>query len=242
MIEFSELTEEEFENYISNFQDKTETVSREKLSERLNAIQNGLMRNHGNLKKVVAALNRDEKDLDMFDELTTIAKSVSRKADQIYEILLEYGITQKEEDTEVITEIADVHFRSFDDTLIIELPELLPHRPSYDTVRKKMNYYYDYAKWKAKYEAAFRKEYEYGKFKIYDDKVCMIFLHHYDKTRNSFPDPDNLETKAIIDITALYIIRDDSYKFMSHYVDVVEDERDFSEIIVCPLEKLHNYI
>ena len=241
-IKFDELTEDEFEDYVSNFQDKSETTTKERLSERLDTIQSGLLRNHGSLKKVVTALNNDEKDMDLFSELTTIAKSISRKADQIYGILLEYGITQKEEHTETITEIADVHFRSFEDTLIIELPELLPHRPSFDTVRKKMNYYYDYAKWKTKYEAAFRREYEYGKFKIYNNKVCMIFLHHYDKTRKTYPDPDNLETKAIIDIIALYVIRDDSYKFMSHYVDVVEDDRDFTEIIVCPLEKLHDYI
>lgn len=242
MIEFDELTEEEFEDYASNFQDKSNAEMKTKLSERLDSIQSGLMRNHGSLKKIITALNNSEKDLDLFSDLTAIAKSVSRKADQIYEILLEYGITQKEEEAEPVTEIADVHFRSFEDTLIIELPELLPHRPSFDTIRKKMNYYYDYAKWKTKYEAAFRKEYEYGKFRIYNDKVCMIFLHHYDKSRKTYPDPDNLETKAIIDIIALYIIRDDSYKFMSHYVDVMEDDRDFTEIIVCPLNKLHNYI
>lgn len=244
MLCFEELTDEELSEYINSFQNDTEKKldMKKKIAEYICGIRKGLQQNAGTLKKIEKTLREEENCDNLFEQLTSVSKSIANKSDRISEILADFGIIPKT--TDVRTDILDVelNFRFFEDTIIIELPELLPHRPVYDVCTKTMRYFYDYDKWKNSYEKAFRKQFEHGKFSIYDDKVCVIFLHHFDKKKKRVPDPDNLETKAIIDIIALYLLRDDSHKYMSHYVDAVEDDRSFTEIIVCPISKIHEYI
>lgn len=246
MIEFEKLTDDEFEEYTKSFQNEPERNKdmKTKISGYLESIRNGLQRNVGTLKKIEDNLNENNECMDLFDQLTAVAKSILNKSDRIYEILADFGVHPPKEESLNRAELSSVKldFHSYDDILIIDLPELLPHRPTYDASRRTMKYYYAVDKWKIMYEAAFRKEFEYGKFQIYGDKVCLIFLHHYDRSKKVVPDTDNLETKPIIDIIALYLLRDDSYEYMSHYVDAVEDDRSYTEIIICPLSKLHNYI
>lgn len=246
MIEFEKLTDDEFEEYTKNFQSEPARNAdiKVKISRYLKSIREGLQRNIRTLKKIEDDLNDNNECTDLFDQLTTAARSILNKSDRIYEILADFGIHPSQEELLSRTELSSViiDFRAYEDTLIIDLPELLPHRPTYDAVKRTMKYYYDIDKWKIMYEAAFRKEFEYGKFQIYGEKVCLIFLHHYDREKKVVPDTDNLETKPIIDIIALYLLRDDSYEYMSHYVDAVEDDRSYTEIIICPLSKLHDYV
>lgn len=241
MSDFMELTEEELLQYSENLCKENKDLKLQ-IAEHISNITDSLSKN---LKKV-EHLKEDVKENPerLFDNISAVSRSISHNSDQLIQILKDFGINKPEETEHGagVYDRAQVDFKYFDHTMIINLPELLPHRPAYDAVRRQMRYYYDADRWKNAYNEAFRKEFEHGKFKIFDQKVVMIFFHHFDRNRRVVPDTDNLETKPIIDIISLYVLRDDSHEYMSHYVDAIEDDRDYTEIIICPQNQILNYI
>ena len=131
-------------------------------------------------------------------------------------------------------------FEREDNKLRIILPELLPHRPQLDMNTKTIKYYYDIDKWRAAYYEAFQKEFMNGKYKLFDEKVVIVFLHHV--TPGNKPDIDNLDTKVIIDIITLFLLYDDEHNYLCHYMDMIEDKMNYTEILICPQRELVNYI
>ena len=89
MIEFEKLTDDEFEEYTKNFQSEPARNAdiKVKISRYLKSIREGLQRNIGTLKKIEDDLNDNNECTDLFDQLTTAARSILNKSDRIYEIL-----------------------------------------------------------------------------------------------------------------------------------------------------------
>lgn len=111
----------------------------------------------------------------------------------------------------------------------IKLNELLPHRPHYDINTHQMICEYDIAQWKRSYHKAFEKELSKYKIKTAQQKVQMTFIHHIKESR---VDLDNFDTKAIIDLVTLFFLQDDSKSHVCYYIDSVEDEKEYTEIIL----------
>lgn len=241
MSDFLELTEEELLQYTAAYCEQ-KTDIKQQIIDHLSHIEESLSKNIKKMDRIKEDVKEDQEHL--FDNISQLSRSISHNADRLAQVLTDFGI-KRVEDEEYRTDgyrKIQIGFRYFEDTMIINLPELLPHRPVYDAARRKMRYYYDADQWKIAYNEAFRKEFEHGKFKLFNEKVVMIFFHHFDQKRGAVPDTDNLETKPIIDIISLYVLRDDSHEYMCHFVDAIEDDRDYTEIIICPKNRMQEYI
>lgn len=65
----------------------------------------------------------------------------------------------------------------------------------------------------------------------YTDRVLIKVIHHFN---DKMKDYDNLGFKAAVDILSLYLLEDDNPKHMALLQDYVDDERNFTEIVVTP--------
>jgi hypothetical protein len=121
--------------------------------------------------------------------------------------------------------------------LHIIFPELLPRRPKnvsdYSTTQYRIE--------RAKYQNTFSDYFKDKRYRIYDEKAVLCFIHHFCEEHN-IRDHDNFDTKLIIDYLAAYILVDDSAKYCAHYMDYVMDERDYSEIYVVPQKKIIEFL
>lgn len=192
--------------------------------------------------KILDKCIRESEDNNRSEVLYIVQESLEHTLLKIGDIFQEYELDQEGDIDDRELDNVEVSIRDYEDSLVIELPELLPHRPQYDVSSKKMRYLYNFAAWKASYDRSFSKYFSERQFGMFDERVCLIFFHHYDRKKRNHPDLDNLEIKGIIDIIATYVLHDDSYEELSYYVKGVEDDRDFSEIIVVPEERLHDYV
>lgn len=243
-MDFKALTEEELNSYVENVlpEEKIHSNLKKTVVERFLKIANTIEKHTKDLKNTAHEI--DDGNYNVLYSLSNISKGLQRNAERINETIRDFGICDEDESKVYKEMIAgkEVSFQRDGTTLIIDLPELLPHRPSYDTVTKQMRYYYDVSQWKSAYMQSFAKEFETGKFKIYEEKVAIIFFHHYNINKKIFPDIDNLETKHIIDIITFFLLRDDSYKYVCYFTDTIEDTKDYTEIIVCPKSQMYSYI
>lgn len=178
---------------------------------------------------------------EMYARCSALTKKISNIATSLGILPAEYGIKDKKMYiNKVVVEKKEVEFIRGTSDLHIILPELLPHRPQYDVTSGKMRYVYDIDKWRAGYYNAFSEEFMYGKYKIFGEKVCMLFINHVE--RGNETDVDNLEYKIITDIITLFLLVDDSHRYLSHYMDMIEDERNYTEIIICPQSRIGEYL
>ena len=63
--------------------------------------------------------------------------------------------------------------------------------------------------------------------------MVICFINHY-KNIKTAPDPDNIDTKVISDIISLFLLVDDSFPYRSQFIMAVEDDKDYTEIVICP--------
>lgn len=174
---------------------------------------------------------------ELYGSCASLSRRMVNIATKIGLLPAEYGIKDKKDYiNRVVVDKKNVIFNRREDKLQIILPELLPHRPQYDSVNNKMKYMYDIDKWRAGYYSAFSEEFVREKYHIYEEKVCMMFLHHVGQG-NSI-DVDNFEYKVITDIITLFLLVDDSHRYLSHYMDMIEDGGNYTEIIICPLRRV----
>ena len=104
-----------------------------------------------------------------------------------------------------------------------------------DPILWQIEKYNDY-EYKVSYGAVcghIHEEFINGKYRVYDNKVVLYFLHHVDRTKN-VPDIDNLEIKVITDIITLFLLTDDDHKHVCHFLDMVEDDSSYTEIMIIP--------
>lgn len=138
----------------------------------------------------------------------------------------------------------EVHIERYENYMRIRLNELLPHRATWDPSSNGMKLYYDRTSWRASYYVAFNKAFEYGRYKLFSDKMSICYIMHVCKDEKfGFLDCDNVDTKTITDVIATFVLRDDSYGYCNLFVDIVEDrecltyEDCYTDIIVCPAKK-----
>ncbi len=203
-------------------------------------ILGGYEKNKATLKNLKAAAETGDMGY-MYENCPVLAKKLAGMATEISMIPAEYGIKDK---NGYISRMAvapkNIQVTQTKEELHIILPELLPHRPQFDSTTGRMRYLYDVDKWRSEYYNAFSAEFLYGKYRIMDVKACMIFLNHVKGADSS--DVDNFEYKVITDLITLFVLVDDSHRCLSQYMDVVEDEENYTEIIVCPLKRMGDYL
>lgn len=234
MIDFKELTDEEFNRYAEQLcpSDNGNSLYNElKEDVEKKVTQIGSLSNQTD--KLLECINK--KDIEEIYKLCVkISKKLSRISKDFGMIPANYGIKNRNEYLRAnVIEEKNVVFSYKNNVLHIKLPELLPHRPQFDTSTREMRYYYDIDAWRAGYLAAFQKEFINGKYRVYDNKVVLYFLHHVDRTKN-VPDIDNLEIKVITDIITLFLLTDDDHKHVCHFMDMVEDDSSYTEIMIIP--------
>lgn len=236
-MDFKELSDEEFERYVEEF--CPESKSNDLYIELRKEIEKKVVQ-FGSLftqfKKIEDEIDKKEID-NIYNNCVKVSKGLSKLSKEIGMIPANYGIKNRNEYLRKnVIEEKNVEFIRENDILHIKLPELLPHRPQYDTSTREMRYYYDIDTWRAEYLTAFQREFINGKFRVYDDKVVLCFLHHVD-SKKKVPDIDNLEIKVITDIITLFLLTDDDHKHVCHFMDMVEDEKSYTEIIIYPYKK-----
>ncbi len=213
---------------------------REKLINRLELIKKEVAKNQTALEALTGAAQRGEMSF-LYENCPEIAKQLTRTATRIGMIPAEYGIKEKNAYiSRIATEKKQVQVTQTKEELHIILPELLPHRPQFDSTTRQMRYLYDVDKWRSDYYSALSAEFMRGKYRMMDEKACMIFFNHV--KGNEAADVDNFEYKIITDLITLFVLVDDSHRNLCQYMDVVEDEDNYTEIIVCPLKRMGDYL
>lgn len=196
------------------------------------------------IAKRIDSIQKDFKEKffsDVYDKCASLSKALSKASMEAAWIPSDFGLfDEKTRKKGMISKEKHVIFDRREEYMHIILPELLPHRMQYDAHTKKMKYFYDYDEWYAGYMPAFQKEFENGKQKLYSEKVVMTYIHHV--SEETVKDVDNIETKDMTDIITLFLLFDDSNKYVSHYADMVEDNKDFTEIFICPLKDFASVI
>lgn len=238
---FEDISDEQLDEYVQK--SIPLEVERMKIANefknRIEKLYNKILYNAGKVKDLVRLYN--EKNIDEVDDkLASLSKGLSSCAIEAGWIPIDFGITAAGRKM-VPAKPKNVKFIKEDKCLKIVLPELLPHRMRYDSRNKEIRYYYDYDEWYSSYLLAFQKEFEFGKYRMWNEKVTIMFIHHIAKDTN-IKDVDNFETKDITDIISMFLLVDDSYKYMSQYSDVVEDSRSFTEIIILPKNDLKMFL
>jgi len=106
----------------------------------------------------------------------------------------------------------------------IKIPALLPKKEkgSADYIRSSLY-------------AAMRR-YFYGKPPLYYPNSVIVFNHIYNRKRpeRSYRDHDNIELNMIVDVLALYLLKDDMPAICSHYYFSSVGDEDATEIFVIP--------
>lgn len=239
MLYFEELPLAEQEKYLYGNQ-QNRVSKAEMLRNSIAQVEEDIDRYHkevGSLRQLLETNQIEE----LYERCAQLTKKLTSTATFLGILPAEYGIKDKKKYiNRVVVDKKKVRFLRNESELRIVLPELLPHRPQYDTVSRKMKYVYDIDQWRAGYYNAFSEEFMRGKYKIFGEKVCMIFLHHV--VPNMETDVDNLEYKVITDIITLFLLVDDSHRYLSHYMDMVEDGGNYTEIIICPQNRIGEYI
>lgn len=236
MYRFEEVSLAEQEQYI--YENARDIANRKTiLLEKIRQIEDNMGKYLGEVGKLRALVENNQVE-EMYTRCAYLTKRITNIVTSLGILPAEYGIKDKKEYiNRVVVNKKNVTFIRKNNELRIILPELLPHRPQYDTVSKSMKYMYDIDQWRAGYHSAFAEEFMHGKYKLFGEKVCMIFLHHVDPDYET--DIDNLEYKTITDIVTLFLLVDDSHRYVSHYMDMMEDGGNYTEIIICPQRKMY---
>lgn len=239
MYEFDEVSLAEQEQYI--YDNAYNGSNRKKmLVDNLTWIEEKMGKLLKEVSKLRVLIEKNQIE-EMYDKCAYIAKGLSNVSTTVGILPAEYGIKDKKEYiNRVVVNKKNVAFIRNDNVLRIKLPELLPHRPQYDSSSKSMRYMYDLDQWRAGYHSAFAEEFMHGKYRMFGEKVCIIFLHHVNPDFNT--DVDNLEYKTITDIITLFLLVDDSHRYVSQFMDMVEDGGNYTEIIICPQRQIGEYL
>lgn len=236
---FLELSDEQLDEYVKGampFDSQNYSIACE-FRDRVDKLYRKIIVNADKIKDIQRLYS--EKNIDEVDKrLASLSKGLSSCATEAGWIPIDFGINAAGRKL-VPTKAKNIKFIKNEDCLDILLPELLPHRMRYDSRNKEMRYYYDYDEWYSSYLLAFQKEFEFGKYRMWNDKVTIMYIHHIAKDVN-IKDVDNFETKDITDIISMFLLVDDSWKYMSQYSDIVESEVSYTEIIILPQDKLQD--
>lgn len=230
-MQFEKLSEQEFNEYVKQFDNTGRNIEiGNALLEELNRVEEEVTKCASQVVKIRKMFLQKEISA-AYDLCIRLSRKMSKLSTRIAMIPANYGIKEKNDYiANMVVPKKDVQFQYNDGVVVIQLPELLPHKPQLDVSTGKIRYYYDMDVWRASYYQAFLREFEFGKYKMPSGKVQISFLHHV--TGKNPPDIDNLEIKVIVDIITNFLLVDDSYKYVCYFMDMIEDDSEFTEIYI----------
>lgn len=117
--------------------------------------------------------------------------------------------------------------------LHIILPELLPQRLKYNNSTMEYENTYERSRFKRRYQDAFYREYQNGRFRMHTDKVFLFTVNIYAKGDREV-DHDNLDGKPLQDMISNMVLLDDSPKLCANIYDEMEGEYTHTEVYVVP--------
>lgn len=124
-----------------------------------------------------------------------------------------------------------------DGILHIILPELLPKRLKYNASTMEYENTHERSRFKRRYQEAFYREYQNGRFRMHTDKVFLFILNVFSKGERR-TDHDNLDGKALQDMVSNMILLDDSPRQCANIYDEREGEYTHTEAYVVPEKDL----
>ena len=161
IIMFKAISLKEQENYLDR--NIKNTNRRVLLSDDVKEIEDKMRKCLGEICNLRAMVENNALE-ELYDGCASLSRRMADIATKIGILPAEYGIKNKKDYiNRVVVDKKNVIFNRREDKLQIILPELLPHRPQYDSVSNKMKYMYDIDKWRAGYYSAFSEEFAQGK-------------------------------------------------------------------------------
>lgn len=121
-------------------------------------------------------------------------------------------------------------------TIKVVLPSLLPRKEKHDYANKKTRYFSNPDLDRIVYYNSFRKEYEEDNLIPYTERVVLCFTHYFNDDKN-IVDAENLNSKIITDVIALFLLKDDSLKYCSVFHTYEIGEHVHTEIEIIPYSK-----
>ena len=247
MIDIYELDEEELLQYAGSQSEEVQrSTELDEAMVRLENIKKAVEKTGKEFTSLKGLLKRKQFD-ESYDKCAEIGIMLDRASTRIKTYPFEIG--EKSSNKKIRLDKADpngkkLSFVKDDGYMRIILPEMLPHKQQYDASTGKMRFYYDIDSWKATYYQQFLKEFEFGKFKMFDEKVSICYMMHVSSSMKSgIADTDNYDTKVMTDIIAMFLLHDDNFICCNYLVDIVIDEQCldvedcFTEIVVCPSDR-----
>ena len=231
MFSIKKLSDEELEEYLQNFEETKELNGKKIFVQDIESVKKKLEGYLHQINAIVNCINNEEYEV-AYSKCHEIALKLSKESTYLNKLPFIYGEKNgmgklKKE----IVEKKDVKFIYEKESLRILLPELLPHKPQYDVSSGEIRYYYNIDVFRSSYYEVFAKEFMTGKYNMMEKKVLIIYKHHYKNLYNA-PDPDNLDTKPMTDIITTFLLVDDSFPYCSQYHTAVEDNYEYTEIII----------
>lgn len=247
VFDFKEISNEELNMYMESVLSGEEEYQNHKKHEEIKSyysqkVENAEKRFHKvesgfvTIKKYI----QEERYEDSYNKCITLSNSIMRLAQDLRVLPSQYGCSNELTSLTVADDSYPVHFDYSDDKILhIILPDILPHRIKINDDKHIAMQDYSYNK-QCLYNA-FAKEFEYGRFKVYDKKVVLYFENIYTDPK-FFIDNDNVDTKIITDIIASYMLIDDNPFWCSHYIDAVIGEYNHTEVYVVPQGEFIDFI
>lgn len=247
MINIYELDEEQLREYAtSQSEDAGSNYALEDAIEKLKYIESTYKKQQKNFEVLYELLKEKQFD-EVYDKCAEFGISFDRLSTRIKTFPFEIG--EKSSNIKVRLDGASKNgkkltFNRTSNYLEVILPELLPHKQQYDAITGKMRYYYDIDSWKANYYNQFAKEFETGKYRMFDEKVSICYIMNIaGNMRNGIADTDNYDTKVMTDIITTFLLHDDNFLCCNFMVDIVINKNCssvddcFTDIIICPADR-----
>ena len=227
MMELNKLSDEEVIFYQEQLDFDGDISKKKKCHEILDLIRKDITLMNKTIDELYNYLSSNTLDETFNDKLCKLIRIYEKSNSKVRTLPIEFGCKYEREEYSKNVAPADISIRLDNDILKITMPSLLPKRSIGSTDLKALRH---------SYYNAFYEFFKNGKYKVYEDKVVIVFTHHYDKD-TPMRDNDNTETKVIIDLISTFTLIDDNPNWCDIYIKSVNDERTFSEVEVIPKSK-----
>ncbi len=203
---------------------------------------NNLIESDNRLANELNKLNRNSKafkgDFDftkelLFESSNKIQSELNKMYSQISYI--QQLIGEYKSDNNLATAdpefIKNTQFSFNNDVLHIIYPSLLPKK-----LKNNKDIGIETKRITDSYTAAIHDYFKKHQSKIYNEKVILCFIHHYE-SELAVRDHDNYSLREIINALCTYVLTDDNPKWCAHYTDYRLSDKNYSEIYVIPDSK-----
>lgn len=248
MFEIKELSDTELNAYLDSIMKNDKEYQEHQQSESIikyyiEKIQDANKRCENIQKRLrkIEKVIRDKNFDESYNQCIAVSNSLGNLSQDLRVLPSKFGCTNELTSYSVADDNYPIEFFYMEDILKIVLPEILPHRLRINDNDNRLVTMQNYAFNKQRIYNKFAKEFEYGKFKIYDERVVLFFNNIYTDAK-FFIDSDNVDTKIITDIIASYVLIDDNPMWCSHYVSAEIGDNNHSEVYVIPESKFLQFL